>query len=157
VTNAGDGPAQQVKVSALLSDGLEHARGRRADFELGNLNAGESRTVQLVCTAKAGGVQHCEAQALAQGDVKAQDQISLNVLTPVLELQAFGPAVRYRERKATYTFRVMNRGDVPADNVTVSEVIPAGFKFVGAGDGGLYNPAQQTVTWFLGEMAPGQS
>jgi uncharacterized repeat protein (TIGR01451 family) len=157
VTNAGDGPAQQVKLSALLSDGLEHAGGHKADFELGNLNAGESRTVQLVCTARAGGSQGCKAQALAHGEVKAEEQSTVNVLTPLLELQAYGPAVRYRERKATYTFRVRNGGDIPAGNVAVTEVIPAGFKFVGASDGGLYDPTQQTVTWFLGEMVPEQT
>lgn len=156
VTNAGDGPAHQVKLRGVLSDGLEYARGREADFELGNLGAGESRTVQLVCTAKAGGAQRCEVQALAQGDVKARDECTIQVLTPVLELQVAGPAVRYRDRKATYTFRVLARGDVPAGNVTVVETVPAGFKYVSAGDGGLYDPARQTVTWFLGEMTPGQ-
>src|SRR5262249_10108041 len=73
------------------------------------------------------------------------------------DLQVFGPAVRYRERKATYTFRVLNRGEVPAGNCSVSELIPAGFKFVGASDGGLHNPAAQTVSWLLGEMARQQS
>jgi uncharacterized repeat protein (TIGR01451 family) len=157
VTNSGDGPAQQVKLSALLSEGLEHSQGKRADFELGNLNAGESRTVQLVCTARAGGMQECQAQALTQGDVKAEEKSTVNVLTPQLEVQAYGPAVRYRDRKATYVFRVRNRGDIPAGNVTVAEVIPAGFKFISASDGGLYDPGQQTVTWFLGEMAPEQT
>ena len=156
VHNAGDGPANQVKVSALLSEGLEHARGRRVDFELGNLSAGESRTVQLVATAKAGGVQRCETLALAQGDVKAQEQSTVNVLTPLLDVQLSGPAVRYRDRKANYAVRVVNKGEVPAGNVTLRQVLPTGFKFISASDGGLYNSATQSVSWFLGEMAPQQ-
>jgi uncharacterized repeat protein (TIGR01451 family) len=157
VTNAGDGPAHQVKVSAELSEGLEHARGRLVDFELGNLSAGESRTVQLVCAAKAGGLQRCDVRALAQGDVKVQDAGTVNVLTPVLDLQVHGPALRYRDRKATYTMRVLSRGEVPAGNVTVRQALPPGFKFLSASDGGLHNTGNNSVSWFLGEMSPGQS
>ena len=50
-----------------------------------------------------------------------------------------------------------NRGQVAASNVTVSEAIPAGFKFVAAADGGHHVAAKQTVAWFLGELAPGQT
>src|SRR5205807_6067273 len=59
-------------------------------------------------------------------------------------------------RKATYTLRVTNRGDIPASNTTVSEAIPAGFKFVSASDGGRHLTPAQMLTWFLGELAPGQ-
>src|SRR5207248_1288034 len=48
VSNPGDGPAADVQVHTLLSDGLEHARGKTVDFALGNLGSGESRTVQVV-------------------------------------------------------------------------------------------------------------
>jgi uncharacterized repeat protein (TIGR01451 family) len=48
VSNPGDGAADQVKIHAVLSEGLEHARGNKVDFEIGNLAAGETRSVQPV-------------------------------------------------------------------------------------------------------------
>src|SRR5262249_61090534 len=48
ISNPGDGSADQVKIRAVLSDGLEHARGNKIDFEIGNLPAGESPHVTLL-------------------------------------------------------------------------------------------------------------
>src|SRR5581483_6089872 len=91
------------------------------------------------------------------GCVKAQERGALTVIIPRLEVELNGPGLRYVDRKAVYTVRVMNRGEVPASNVTMSEFIPAGFKFVSASDGGHHAPSVQTISWFLGELSPGQS
>ncbi|MGE3806720.1 MAG: DUF11 domain-containing protein, partial [Gemmataceae bacterium] len=68
-----------------------------------------------------------------------------------------GPKLRYLDRPATYTFKVTNPGDAAATNVSVTDVIPAGFKFVGASDGGRHDFSTRTVTWFLGELGPNQT
>ncbi len=156
VNNAGDGVAGQVKIHADLSEGLEYGRGRNVDFEVGDLAAGESRTVQLVCIARAGGEQKCDVAAASGGSVKAHEKAGVNVLVPRLEVELKGPGVRYVERKATYTMRITNRGEIPACNTTASEAIPAGFNFVSATDGGRLAPSNRAATWFLGDMAPGQ-
>jgi uncharacterized repeat protein (TIGR01451 family) len=157
VTNPGDGPAERVKIIANLPEGLEHAEGKQVHFELGNLAAGETRTLQMVCTARGGGRQLCAVSAEAWGNLGARDESAVEVLTPHLELQAAGPGVRYIDRKASYSIRVMNKSDIPAANVTVSELVPAGFKFVSATRGGNFDTATRTVTWFLGEMKPNQA
>jgi uncharacterized repeat protein (TIGR01451 family) len=156
VSNPGDGPAEQVKVHASLSDGLEHAGGSRVDFEIGNLAAGESRNVQLICAARAGGEQKCQALAEAEGGLKVEGQAHVTVSMPRLDLQVLGPGLRYLDRKAVYTFKVTNPGDAPANNVVVGDVVPEGFKFVGATEGGRHDPATHAVSWFLGDIAPGQ-
>jgi uncharacterized repeat protein (TIGR01451 family) len=157
VSNPGDGPADQVKVHAMLSEGLEHARGNKVDFEVGNLNPGESRSVQLICATKTGGEQKCEAQAEAEGGLKAQDRAAINVIMPRLDLAMVGPGLRYLDRKATYTFKVTNPGDASATNVSVNESLPPGFKFLSATDGGRHDFSTRTVSWFLGEVGPGQT
>jgi len=157
VSNTSESLAGQVKVRVNLSEGLEHVRGRTVDFEVGDLGVGESRTVQLVCLARAGGEQTCSVAAESAGSVKAQDRATVNVVVPTLDVDLTGPALRYVDRKATYTLRVANKGEVPASNVTVSEAIPAGFKFVSASDGGRPTASTATVSWFLGEMAPKQT
>jgi uncharacterized repeat protein (TIGR01451 family) len=156
VSNGGDGPAGQVKVRAELPEGLEYTRGKQVAFEVGDLGAGESRTVQIVCMARSGGEQKCQVVAESAGVEKAREQATVRVVVPRLEVELTGPRLRYVDRKATYTLRVMNRGEVQASNVTASEIIPAGFKLVSAA-GAQHGPPGQTISWFLGEMAPGQS
>jgi uncharacterized repeat protein (TIGR01451 family) len=157
VTNSGDGVAGQVRVRVKLPEGLEHSRGKDVDFDVGDLAAGESRTVQLVCLPRAGGTQTCGVVAESGGCVQAQENVAVNVLVPSLEVELSGPGLRYVDRKAAYTLRVVNRGDVPASNVTLSEIIPDGFQFVSATGGGRRAPSGQTVSWFLGELDPGHA
>ncbi|MFO0927567.1 MAG: CARDB domain-containing protein [Gemmataceae bacterium] len=157
VSNPGDGSADQVKIRAALTEGLEHARGNKIDFDIGSLAPGESRNVTLLCATRTGGAQKCEAVAEAEGGLTAKDAASLNVIMPRLDLQLAGPRLRYLERKAIYTLRVTNPGDAPATNVTVADVVPAGFKVLAASDGGRHDFQTRTVSWFLGEVGPGQS
>jgi uncharacterized repeat protein (TIGR01451 family) len=157
VSNPGDGSADQVKIQAVLSEGLEHARGNKIDFDIGNLAAGESRNVTLLCATRVGGVQKCDAVAIAEGGLTAKDTAALNVIMPRLDLQLVGPHLRYLERKAIYTLRVTNPGDAPASNVTVADVVPPGFKVLAASDGGRHDYQTRAVSWFLGEVGPGQT
>ncbi len=156
VSNPGDGSADQVKIHAQLSEGLEHARGSKIDFDIGNLAAGESRNVTLLCATRGGGAQKVEAVADADGGLHAHDAGTVTVSMAKLELQMVGPALRYLGRKAVYTIKVSNPGDAPAANVTVSDVVPEGFKVLAASHGGRHDSSSRTVSWFLGEVGPGQ-
>ncbi len=157
VSNPGDGSAEKVKIHANLSDGLEHARAPRVDFDIGDLAAGDTRSVTLICGTKTGGMQHCEASADAAGGLKSRDTANVDVIMPRLDLALEGPGLRYLERKAIYTLKVTNPGDAAASNVTVSDVVPAGFKVLAASDGGRHDFSTRTVSWFLGEVGPGQT
>jgi uncharacterized repeat protein (TIGR01451 family) len=157
VSNPGDGSADQVKIRATLSEGLEHARGNKIDFDIGNLAPGESRNVTLLCATRTGGAQKCEVTAEAEGSLKANDTAAVNVIMPSLNLAVEGPGLRYLDRKALYTLKVTNPGDAPATNVTVADVVPAGFKVLAASDGGRHDFQTRTVSWFLGEIGPGQT
>ncbi len=157
VTNPGDGPAEQVKVNAELSPGLIHTNGKRPQFDVGTLAPGETRSMQMVCSAKEGGVQTCDIVATADGDLRAQDKASVTVIMPKLDLEVNGPKLRYLGRPARFTIKVTNPGDAPATNVMVSDVIPAGFKFEGAPEGGRHDFSTRTVSWFVGDLEPGKS
>jgi uncharacterized repeat protein (TIGR01451 family) len=157
VSNPGNGTAEQVKLHVNLSEGFEHPAGRVIDLDIGNLGANEARRVQLMCTVKGGGEQKCEGIAEAQGDLRVKDRIAVNITTPRLDLDVAGPKLRYIDRKAVYTFKVTNPGDCPANNVMVQDVLPAGFKFNSASDGGRHDQATRTVSWNIGEIAPAQT
>jgi uncharacterized repeat protein (TIGR01451 family) len=157
VTNPGDGAADQVKIHTILSDGLEHARGNKFDTDIGNLAPGESRSVQVICGTKMGGIQKCDSTADAEGGLKGSDTASVNVIMPRLDLEIHGPGLKYLERKGLYTLKVTNPGDAPATNVTVADVVPPGFKVLAASDGGRHDFSTRAVSWFLGEVGPGQT
>jgi uncharacterized repeat protein (TIGR01451 family) len=157
VSNPGDGTADRVKVKAALPEGLEHARGRLVEFDLGNLGPNESRSVQLVCATKTGGEQKCDAVATAEGNLKSEDSAVLEVILPRLDLTITGPRLRYLDRKAIYVLKITNPGSAPASNVTISDQVPEGFKFLSASDGGRHDFATRTVSWFIGDLTPGQS
>ena len=155
VSNPGDGTTERVRLHITLSEGIEPAG--LADLELAPLAPQEARSVQLVRAVRAGGEQRCECVAESSGDLRARDRACVNVVQPRLDVEVSGPKLRYLERKAVYALKVTNPGDGPATSVTVQDVIPAGFRFAGASDGGRHDPATQSVSWVLGEMGPGQS
>ena len=157
ISNSGDGVAEAVKVKATLPEGLEHARGKVIDFELGNLAANETRTVQLVCATRSGGEQKFEAVATAEGELTSADSATVEVMLPRLDIVASGPKLRYLDRQATYVIQVVNAGSAPVQNVTVNDVLPAGFKFVSATMGGKHDQPTRSVSWFIGDLTPGQS
>jgi uncharacterized repeat protein (TIGR01451 family) len=157
VSNPGDGVAEQVRVRAILPEGLEHARGKTVDFDLRNLGPNESRSIQLVCLAKNVGEQRCEVMAIAEGNLTAKETAVVNVVLPQLDLAFNGPHLRYLDRHAVYVFKITNPGNAPASNVSITDQIPPGFKFVSASSGGRHDFATRTVSWFIGDLAPGQS
>jgi uncharacterized repeat protein (TIGR01451 family) len=157
VSNQGDGVAEQIKIKTVLAEGLEHARGKVVEIEVGSLGPKETRTVQLICAAKAEGPQKCEAVILADGQQSVPTTVIVDVLQPKLELAVAGPKMRYLERHAVYTYKVANAGTAPATTVTVTEQLPQGFKFHAASAGGHYDLVSRAVSWFVGDLPPGQS
>jgi uncharacterized repeat protein (TIGR01451 family) len=156
VSNPGDAPAENVKVRAALTDGLEHARGKIVDFDLDNLAPHESRTVLVLCGAKTAGTQRCEAVASAEPKLVAHDAAVIDLVSPKLEVFAAGPGLRYLDRPAVFLLRVSNTGTAVAHNVTLTDHVPAGFK-VGPTPGAQHDFVARTVCWYLGDLQPNQS
>lgn len=157
VNNPGDGVAERVKVNVEIPEGLEHVKGRLVSYDVGALQPGETRTLQVLCVARAGGEHVCKATAEADGGLKSTDQAVVAVIAPRLAVEIKGPALRYLDRKASYAIRVTNPGDAPANNVLLQDILPGGFRFVSADAGGRYDPATRIVSWYVGEIAPGES
>jgi uncharacterized repeat protein (TIGR01451 family) len=156
VSNPGDAPAENVKVRAALSDGLEHARGKFVDFDLDNLAPHESRTVLVLCAARTAGTQRCEAVASAEPKLVARDAAVIDLVSPKLEVFAAGPGLRYLDRPAVFLLRVSNSGTAVAHNVTLTDHVPAGFK-VGPTPGAQHDFVAHTVCWYLGDLQPNQT
>ena len=156
VSNPGDAPVENIKVHAVLSPGLEHARGKVLDFDVDNLAPHESRNVLVLCVAKSAGPQRCDAVATAEPKLVAQDAAVINLVSPKLEVFAAGPGLRYLDRHAVLLLRVANTGTAVAHNVTLTDVVPAGFKVVAAPNA-QHDFVARTVCWYVGDLPPSQS
>jgi len=157
VTNPGDTVTERVKVKVLLSDGLEHSRGQSFEIDMGNLGASESRSAYVLCGAKTPGMQRCDLIATGEPGLSAQESVAVEVISPKLELIVSGPGMRYLDRQATFTYKVTNNGTAPANQVSVVNEVPPGFKVKAASDGGRHDFVTRTVSWTVGDMAPGES
>ena len=61
------------------------------------------------------------------------------------------------DRHAVYALKVTNPGSAPASNVSIVHILPDGFKFHAASNGGRHDSGTRTVTWFIGDLTPGES
>ena len=157
ISNTGDGACEAVKIKTTLPEGIDHPRGRIIEFDVGTIGPKEIRAVQLVCHAKGQGIQRCAVEAIGEGSLVANDICQFEILMPRLDLTVIGPRMRYLDRPAVYTVKVSNPGSAPATNVEVQELIPAGFKFHQAHQGGQYHEGSRVVHWTLGDLQPGQT
>jgi uncharacterized repeat protein (TIGR01451 family) len=157
VANPGDAMTENVKVRAVLSEGLEHARGKEVLFDLGNLAPNETRNVFVLCGAKTAGEQKCDAEVTGDPKLSAHDTAVIDVQAPKLNLTVTGPGMRYLDRHAVIVFKVTNPGTAPAHHVTIVDRVPAGFKVIAASNGGQHDFVSRTVSWFLGDVPPEQT
>ncbi len=156
VTNNGSGLARDVRIREELPKGLLTLDGKSTfASEAGDLQPGESKTVRMKLKASKGGLYKTRAEATAQGNVSATADYSVRVFVPMLVLTTSGPEMRYAGRTVEYEITVVNKGDGPANNLLITDVIPPGATFVSATDSG--EARQGMVVWNLGMLKPSAS
>src|SRR5207244_2031125 len=87
----------------------------------------------------------------------AKQVSKVDVVLPQLDLTVTGPKLRYLDRHATYVLKVTNPGSAAASNVSIIHQLPPGFKFHAASNGGRHDFNARTVSWFIGDLASGES
>lgn len=157
ISNPGTGVATGIVLSENIPEHLEHPAGSELEYEVGDLNPGESRQIDLpMKTVKAGQVVNL-LMARGDGRLQAEHQAEFTVVAPQLELALQGPKRRYLERQATYTVTISNPGTAAAKEVELLTHLPKGLKFIGANNSGEYDPVTNTVHWVLEELPAKQS
>ncbi len=153
VANTGTGTIQNVKVVDTLPDGWATADGRtQVAFDAGSLAAGQSRTMSLVAKATRTGTFTNKAVAFA-GSFRAEDTAIVKVHRPVLGITKTGTKSQFSGRDVVYNIEVTNKGDAPATNLVVEDILPEGVTFAAASNGGVF--AQGRVRWTAASLAPG--
>lgn len=165
VTNGGTGPAQKLVLRAELSDGLFFSAGAAADADvaarrpletrLDALAAGETKSIELPLVALRSGVQSCQFTVTAEGAPDTSAKASVNVVEPMLRVAQTGPAKCLVRAEPTYEIALSNPGTAATDPITVHAVLPDGFDFVSASDGGGYVAAGRAASWKLQGLPAG--
>jgi uncharacterized repeat protein (TIGR01451 family) len=157
VTNKGTGTAANVKLSDTLPAGLTTQDGKAAiEMNLGNLAPGQSVSRTVVTKAAKTGTYKNQAMAVADGNLKAQSEMTTTVVTqPVLAIEKTGSKKVFLGRSMDYTITVTNKGDTAATQTVLTDTVPAGVTGVKASDNGTVAGSQ--ITWNIGTLAPNAS
>ncbi len=152
VTNPGSGVATGVVLEEHVPTGLVHEAGSELQYEVGDLKPNESRELQLQLRADRPGVASNILTAFGDGNLKAEDRLDVEIISPQLRVAVDGASRRFLERQAAYTLSISNPGTAPATNVRLAAELPPGLQFVSANNSGQYDEATRTVQWQLQEL-----
>ena len=156
VSNSGTGLTRNVVIKDTLPEGLT-AEGRRdITITVGNLEPKQSRTFTVTAKAQKTGTYTNKAVAQADGGLTAESAETRTVVRqPVLALTKTAPGDRFVGREVEFEITVTNKGDAPAANTVIKDMVPEGAKFVKASNGGSVLAGK--VTWNIGTLAPNAS
>jgi uncharacterized repeat protein (TIGR01451 family) len=150
VANAGNAPAERIRVQAGLDGGLEAAgRTSLVDELVPTLGVGQSKTISVPVSATRPGRLGIQVTATAErGGAAVPQTASVDVKDVQLALTAHGPVRGYVGQEITWQLVVRNNGDVGMSNVVVRARLPAEVSFTKATDGGKVSG--RDVVWDLG-------
>ncbi len=153
ISNTGTGPAAKVVLQARFSAGLQHPQGEVIEAELQNLAAGASKPLTLEALANKPGQQLCSLTVWADGNPPETMKIGVALVEPQLVAKQTGPARCLVKAEPVYAIELTNPGTASTDPVTAWTVVPEGFEFVAASEGGTFAAANKSVMWKLPGLA----
>ncbi|MBA4039265.1 MAG: hypothetical protein C0468_02875 [Planctomyces sp.] len=156
VTNTGSGVAEGVRLRDTFPQGLVTTDDQQSiDVDVGDLAAGQSRTVRVTAKAARTGTFSSPAQASSAGGLTASAPATTTVVRqPVLAITAQCTENLFAGRTGTYAFTVRNTGDAPSENTVVEVSLPANMTVQGAVEGGTV--AGSTIRYNVGTLTAGQ-
>jgi uncharacterized repeat protein (TIGR01451 family) len=156
ISNPGSGAATGIMLLETVPEGVTHEAGPALEFEVGSLQPGESKRLDLVLTADSAGQITNTMIARADANLQVEASCEFEVIAPELRLTVAGPQKRFLERPATYQLSVENPGTAPATDVQLVTYLPKGMQFVSANNLGEYDAAAHSVHWSLAELPPNE-
>ena len=155
---AGTGAAARgVKVTDVLPAGIQYVSSRPAasvngqtlSWDLGTMEPGSSRSLQVVVRAtRTGTFENCAEVVAEEGSLKDRSCAQTLVTAPKLALVKTGPETAVACDEITFTFQVTNGGDAEATNVRITDDLPDGLSTPSGG---------KTLSIDVGTLAPGET
>jgi uncharacterized repeat protein (TIGR01451 family) len=155
--NKGNSPATGVLLRCALPPGLAHSEGPELEYEVGDLNPGESRSVPLTLTSSVAGESNIKVviQADAVASIAAEHVLAIDDFQ--IGIDSEGPSQRYLNQTGAYKFRITNGGSASVTGVAVQVPLPEGLSFAYASDGGQAAGGTSVVRWNISDIAAGQT
>ena len=144
--NPGTGLTEQVSLRLIPPGGDAQSATTQ---KIGNLKPGEVRDLDLELTAREAGELLIQADASAEGGLKAEATKTVLCRKPELTIDWRGPDKKYAGTVAAYYFRVRNPGTAATEPVDMSIKLPVGAEFVSASEGFSIDTATGVVSWQL--------
>ena len=175
VTNKGTSNAKEVTLADTLPEGVQfisasvnptQRSGNKLTFDLGNLNNGEAKTINITVTPPITGNITGSAQVTSKTfDPDATNDIavlttSVKPISTDLSISATGtPTTVNLGDKLTYSLTVTNNSPTKATGVTFTNELPSGLKDVSAtsSKGGTPENNNGIITAELGDLNTGES
>ncbi len=157
ITNNGDRPACDIRITDKLPTGLLTSEGKeRVVLKLAALDVGRSHEFKVMLNANRPGEFASQATAISSTGGAAQSNIPRTyVRQPVLKIAKTSPAKNFVGKPVTFEFTITNKGDGVANDTVIVASVQDGINFESATDQGVFthsSPGQ--VTWSIGSIAP---
>ena len=145
VTNTGNFCAYDVVVTDMLPSGVAHQSGNsELVTEIGTLAPGESRDISVNTTAIAAG-EHCNTARVTSSNANtAEDDACVQVVEAGIDVMKEGTERQFVGKKASYTITATNTGDVPLNDVVVTDTVPPENRLLNAPGANIQG---NTATW----------
>jgi uncharacterized repeat protein (TIGR01451 family) len=152
IFNSGSGVAAGVLLTEVVPANMVHEGGNELEYDVGDLQPGQTRELELVLRAVKPGQVMNLLHAKGEGKLAAEAKTPIEIVAPQLSLAVEGPKKRYLDRQATYTVSIANPGTASARDVELATYLPRGMQFVDANNNGEYDAATHSVRWLLEEL-----
>ena len=162
VTNDGEGALTDVTVADTVPEGLTFSSGLPAPtqgttWNLGTLDAGESRTIMAAATADAAGDYSLPVSVTSAEGATADASVDTTIVAPDLAVTKTVSADSFLVgEQVTFTIEVTNNGDGSAFAAAVSDTMSAGLTMVSS-DPEATVAEDGTLNWAIDELAAGAS
>jgi hypothetical protein len=144
VANAGTGAAENVMVK------LTAGQNAPESVTVGTIAAGQQKQIEVQLAANQPGDLKLVAEAVGEGDLRAEGFAEIRVRRAELQAQVVGPKTKFAGVPVLYQLRVANAGDAPADDVTVTLQLPPGARVETATEGARQNAG--TLAWKIATL-----
>jgi uncharacterized repeat protein (TIGR01451 family) len=161
VTNTGSASASGLIITDTLPVGASYLNSPGGSLQngvvtwsVGELAASSSVTVNFAVTATETVTNFDYGAQAARGvTVLGDTAVTTQILAPELSISKVGTFHVQTGEPISYTLTVRNDGDLPANNLTITDTLPTGTTMLSATDSGL--EFNGVVTWSLLPLNPG--
>lgn len=157
LTNAAKQKLTGLVMQVTMGAGLRHVLGKTVEADVGDVEPGDTRTIQLPLEAEQAGRHAVEVRVRGSDGQEAVAQGSVLVGNPALTLQLETLGQVRIDQDCELAIEVGNFTSQLSRNIIVTDTLPEGLEFVSASDRGLYRAVTRSVHWVVEALPAGQT